>query len=307
MRGSIPDRWLAYSCYGRTLINKFVALKVPLSSRRTAVPSGMRFTPEDAVKLFPFGLIIDLTNTNRYYDPHDFTSRGVDHVKVAVPGKQTPSERIVKRFNDVVNGFLNDPNSNGKLIGVHCTHGLNRTGYLVCAYMILELGYNPMDAINLFNDYRGHNMERPNYLQSLRSMVPRRNAGGPRGHGVVPRRHDIQSWRLKKRSPSCEVQGRAVRAQERINWRQDRTHQQHNFGPRRDYVEARQQHGPRPYDRAQYRYDDNYHRNSQRSPDHGERYDPAIRRVVRSREHNFRTPAHRHPAAHEKVKHIRFE
>jgi atypical dual specificity phosphatase len=25
-------------------------------------------------------------------------------------------------------------------LGVHCTHGLNRTGYLICRYMVEKLG-----------------------------------------------------------------------------------------------------------------------------------------------------------------------
>lgn len=34
-----------------------------------------------------------------------------------------------------------------KLIGVHCTHGLNRTGFLMCRYMIEEMKMSPLDAI----------------------------------------------------------------------------------------------------------------------------------------------------------------
>lgn len=33
------------------------------------------------------------------------------------------------------------------LIGVHCTHGLNRTGYMVCRYMRDRLGIPAKDAI----------------------------------------------------------------------------------------------------------------------------------------------------------------
>ena len=33
------------------------------------------------------------------------------------------------------------------LIGVHCTHGVNRTGYLVCRYMIDKLDFQPKNAI----------------------------------------------------------------------------------------------------------------------------------------------------------------
>lgn len=33
------------------------------------------------------------------------------------------------------------------LIGIHCTHGLNRTGYMVCRYMRDRLGFPAKDAI----------------------------------------------------------------------------------------------------------------------------------------------------------------
>ena len=33
------------------------------------------------------------------------------------------------------------------LIGVHCTHGVNRTGYLICRYLIERLQWNPDKAI----------------------------------------------------------------------------------------------------------------------------------------------------------------
>lgn len=35
-----------------------------------------------------------------------------------------------------------------KFIGVHCTHGINRTGYFICNYMVHRLGFNVQDAIN---------------------------------------------------------------------------------------------------------------------------------------------------------------
>jgi protein-tyrosine phosphatase len=33
------------------------------------------------------------------------------------------------------------------LIGVHCTHGVNRTGYLICRYLIERLQWTPEDAL----------------------------------------------------------------------------------------------------------------------------------------------------------------
>uniref|UniRef100_A0A182N2B3 Uncharacterized protein n=1 Tax=Anopheles dirus TaxID=7168 RepID=A0A182N2B3_9DIPT len=161
-----------------------------------SIPNTKRFTPQDVVNTLPLGLIVDLTNTNRYYDRRDFTRKGVDHVKIAVPGKMVPPWRIVERFIDIVNGYRNDPYSSGKLIGVHCTHGLNRTGYLVCAYMILQLGYRPDEAISLFNSHRGHKMEHEYYLASLRDMQPRERSSDhrPPMHHNAPPELSRESW-----------------------------------------------------------------------------------------------------------------
>ena len=39
----------------------------------------------------------------------------------------------------------------GKLIAVHCTHGCNRTGFLIVTFLINIIGIEPLEAIKLFN------------------------------------------------------------------------------------------------------------------------------------------------------------
>ena len=39
-------------------------------------------------------------------------------------------------------------NISDALIGVHCTHGVNRTGYLICRYLIEKLDWDPQKAID---------------------------------------------------------------------------------------------------------------------------------------------------------------
>ncbi|KFB37526.1 AGAP011155-PA-like protein [Anopheles sinensis] len=136
------------------------------------IPNNERFTPTDAIEQLKLGLVIDLTNTKRYYNPQEFISRGVKYEKFAVQGHcGAPKLQAVRRFIQIVNQFMEDGDSSrDKLIGVHCTHGLNRTGYMVCAYMILQMGFRAKDAIELFNEKRGHTMERDNYLESLHSL-----------------------------------------------------------------------------------------------------------------------------------------
>jgi hypothetical protein len=54
-----------------------------------------------------------------------------------------------------------------KLIGVHCTHGLNRTGFFVCAYMVLCNNLLPSDVLRNFQIARGYPIERGNYISSI--------------------------------------------------------------------------------------------------------------------------------------------
>ncbi|KAE8285524.1 RNA/RNP complex-1-interacting phosphatase [Larimichthys crocea] len=104
------------------------------------------------------GLIIDLTFTSRYYEV----------------------QRAVRRF-------LRDNVDNDKLIGVHCTHGLNRTGYLICRYLIDVDGMDPKEAVELFNSSRGHAIERENYLDDLQ-RGPKRSNDGMEDAGQEPKR-----------------------------------------------------------------------------------------------------------------------
>ncbi|EFX63987.1 hypothetical protein DAPPUDRAFT_118640 [Daphnia pulex] len=143
-----------------------------------------RFTPDKLIEMVPnVGSIIDLTATDKYYNPALFTTRGIRHTKIGCGGRGTiPFEAIVHRFFDVVDAFLLSAHSRGKVLMVHCTHGLNRTGYLVSRYLVER---------RAFNQARGHNIERHNYLAALRQKsdsvcrnpVPLFQKSGPRpGH-----------------------------------------------------------------------------------------------------------------------------
>ncbi|NXD02538.1 DUS11 phosphatase, partial [Certhia familiaris] len=95
-----------------------------------------RFSPQDLLRKVKerkeeLGLIIDLTYTNRYYGPQDLPP-SLCYSKILTVGHEVPNSSTVRRFQTVVTEFLTDNRDNDKLIGVHCTHGLNRTGYLVC-------------------------------------------------------------------------------------------------------------------------------------------------------------------------------
>ncbi|KAL2726886.1 RNA/RNP complex-1-interacting phosphatase-like isoform X1 [Vespula squamosa] len=55
-----------------------------------------RFTATILLQAFPrLKCIVDLTNTERYYDKKEFTNVGVKHEKIMIPGKRVPPQNSV--------------------------------------------------------------------------------------------------------------------------------------------------------------------------------------------------------------------
>ncbi|XP_055375462.1 RNA/RNP complex-1-interacting phosphatase [Condylostylus longicornis] len=172
-KNSIPDRWLNYDAIGRQIYGtNFIAFKVPLkSSFDENLYQSERFNQIQLMERVPnLGLIIDLTNTNRYYDSQVFEENGVQYKKLMTRGHDVPDEQIRSSFCRLVKEYLKFNLNSGKLIGVHCTHGVNRTGFLICFFMVTELKIDPIEAIKRFNDARGYPIERTNYLDFLNTL-----------------------------------------------------------------------------------------------------------------------------------------
>ncbi|XP_011356447.1 RNA/RNP complex-1-interacting phosphatase [Pteropus vampyrus] len=171
----IPERWKDYLPVGQRMPGtRFIAFKVPLkkSFEENLAPEE-RFSPLDLFDKIQeqneeLGLIIDLTYTHRYYKPEDLPET-IPYLKIYTVGHQVPDDDTIFKFKCAVNGFLKENKDNDKLIGVHCTHGLNRTGYLICRYLIDVEDMRPDDAIELFNRCRGHCLERQNYIEDLQN------------------------------------------------------------------------------------------------------------------------------------------
>ncbi|XP_066495499.1 RNA/RNP complex-1-interacting phosphatase isoform X2 [Tiliqua scincoides] len=178
---SLPDRWIHYLPLGKRIPGtRFIAFKVPLKeSFEWRLSPKERFSPLDLVNQVreqqeELGLIIDLTYTTRYYEPTELPAT-LQYCKILTVGHEVPSKKTISKFKNAVAKFLLENQHNDKLIGVHCTHGLNRTGYLVCRYLIDVEGMDPNWAIELFNRSRGHSIERQNYIEDLKGRSGQRN------------------------------------------------------------------------------------------------------------------------------------
>ncbi|XP_018420343.1 PREDICTED: RNA/RNP complex-1-interacting phosphatase [Nanorana parkeri] len=180
MSNHLPDGWTEYSNVGKRIPGtRFIAFKVPLKKVfDTRLAPLQRFSTTELISEIEkqkeeLGFVVDLTCTKRYYSPQELPAT-VQYAKIFTAGRQLPTDEVIYEFKSTVKQFLSENADNEKLIGVHCTHGLNRTGYLVCRYMIDVLDMVPSEAIEKFNKSRGHCIERENYLADLLQGKPRR-------------------------------------------------------------------------------------------------------------------------------------
>jgi len=165
-------------------------MKCPLSARfAESVPESERFELGDlkaavatciTEEACPGGLraIVDLTNTNAYYDRNQAQSlTGALHHKLPVPGRTLPTEGMVEEFAVALNAaFQEQPGPS--CVAVHCTHGVNRTGYFLCRYLLdhtaqCASGGVPA-ALALFAEVRGEPLNKAYLLEDLetRYAVP---------------------------------------------------------------------------------------------------------------------------------------
>ena len=120
--------------------------------------------------------VIDLAATDRYYDSSAvLQSIGAKHVKLSVPGKQRVPQNIIEQFNHTLSTATN----NGNCVVVHCTHGVNRTGFLVVNYLLeSSIISSVQEGLEQFASVRGYAMSKQYLVDDLISRHP--NAPDPR-------------------------------------------------------------------------------------------------------------------------------
>ncbi|XP_017786224.1 PREDICTED: probable tyrosine-protein phosphatase F54C8.4 [Nicrophorus vespilloides] len=181
----VPKGWMDYSDVGNQVPGtRFISFKVPLKQsicwNTFREDKRFWFTPDILMEKVPkLRMIINLTNTDdgRYYTFKDFTDHSIEvHSLKCLGHGNIPQRNFVKRFYQLVDQFLKRASVTGDvdgLIGVHCTHGLNRTGYFICKYMVEMMGIDARRAIRAFEESRGHRIIRQMYIDDI--MMIQRN------------------------------------------------------------------------------------------------------------------------------------
>ncbi|KAJ3430245.1 mRNA-capping enzyme [Anaeramoeba flamelloides] len=145
-------------------------IKTPLEEN--FLPQNQKFTP-NMVVLFSgilslrVGLLIDLTNQYGYYSRDYFQERGITHLKLPCSGhtKEVPPRATIHHFIcKIVQYARSNPS---KLIAVHCTHGYNRTGFMICCFLVEVMKLNLSEALDRFADSRPPGIYKQYYINAL--------------------------------------------------------------------------------------------------------------------------------------------
>ncbi|KDD75262.1 mRNA capping enzyme [Helicosporidium sp. ATCC 50920] len=162
-------------------VGPLVAAKVPLGAHFDAViPPDKRMNVESladlaaAARPSPLALVVDLTRSQRYYDPNRWRELGVQYVKVPCRGRgQVPEPSAVNDFCWEVSSFLKLAAAGGRggesapTVLVHCTHGFNRTGFMIVSYLVRYGGLLVRQALRQFAQARPPGIYKPYYVQAL--------------------------------------------------------------------------------------------------------------------------------------------
>lgn len=134
--------------------------------------------------------VINLCATTRYYDGKSLEDQGVEfvHFKVDGGGIRMPNSQLAMFLQEVKSlaskhgvfyqrGTLNElpdliENFERPLpiIGIHCTHGVNRTGFCVISLLCIAGLENLEEGLDLFYRARGHDINKDELIHHLHDI-----------------------------------------------------------------------------------------------------------------------------------------
>ena len=116
-------------------------------------------------------MIIDLTNHDCLYK--DDIPSGVTRVHVRNVAKSTPSANDVRRVSEAVKTFMATAKEN-EYIAIHCAYGFNRTGFVICCFLVETCGTTPEEAMRRFAAARPPGMKHAHFQDELLERYSRR-------------------------------------------------------------------------------------------------------------------------------------
>ncbi|GAX84577.1 hypothetical protein CEUSTIGMA_g11998.t1 [Chlamydomonas eustigma] len=177
----LPPGWVDCPCFGSPpsvsgRVLNVIPSKVPLSyDYAQLIPRGKMYTLRDALAMLEkqnmnVGMVLDLTNSSRYYnfasEVPNAEQRGMFYRKVPCRGRgQTPPPAAVNQAVWEIFTFLEYFPQ--RYVLVHCTHGFNRTGFIITCALTRLFESSVERSIKNFAEGRPPGIYKDAYVEEL--------------------------------------------------------------------------------------------------------------------------------------------
>lgn len=111
--------------------------------------------------------VVDISHESPVYNPQGLDRGGVEYHKFPTVSKVPPTVDEVKDFITLVDRLRSSSPDDGRLIGVHCHYGFNRTGFFICCYLVERMGYKVQGALDEFAKGRPPGIRHEHFVDTL--------------------------------------------------------------------------------------------------------------------------------------------
>lgn len=110
--------------------------------------------------------IVDISADIPPYNPDSLTF--IKYYKCATVSKVVPDPASIRRFIQLIDDILLSTDKiHQPLIAVHCHYGFNRTGFLICCYLIERLGWTVEQAVEGFRVSKPPGIKHRHFIDAL--------------------------------------------------------------------------------------------------------------------------------------------
>ena len=154
-----PPGWADVAPLSTAPLHGVVVARVPLARHATWAPSDLT-RAVCALGYGPPAVIINVSNSNQWYMPSDFACP-VKFIKT-LGGGRIPSAKTLHAFLKIARKYRRRG-----IVVVHCTHGHNRSGFMLANLLVRSHGHTPETACAAFAAVRPPGILRPEYVRAL--------------------------------------------------------------------------------------------------------------------------------------------
>lgn len=109
--------------------------------------------------------VVDISADIPPYSPQSFAH--IQYYKCATVSKVVPDHNAIRRFIQLVDDILSSSLEPELLVGIHCHYGFNRTGFLICCYLVEKRGWSVREAVEGFKAAKPPGIKHPHFVDAL--------------------------------------------------------------------------------------------------------------------------------------------